>query len=98
MFMLRMIMLYSYLLSYFFMHYSIIMLFRIDGGVLTTVDSEVKRMNKCLDYTIGPIIWLAHKLGMYVHELYKHIHILRFACEHGSITSFTFLLSAFLVS
>ena len=59
-----------YLLSYFFMHYSIIKLFRIDGGILTTVDREVKRMKKCLDYTIGPIIWLAHRLGMDVHELY----------------------------
>ena len=69
--MLRMMMLYSYLLSYFFMHYSIIMLFRIDGGV---VDKEVKRMNKCLDYTIGPIIWLAHRLGMYVHE-FQGLHM-----------------------
>ena len=31
--------------------------FRIDGGVLATIDREVKIMNKCLDYTIGPIIW-----------------------------------------
>ena len=74
------------------------MLFRIDGCVLTTVDTEVKRMNKCLDYTIGPIIWLAQRLGMYVHELYKHISISRFAYEHGSITSFAFALPAFLVA
>ena len=95
--MLRMMMLYRYLLSYFFLHYSIIMLFRINRGVLTTIDREVKRMNKCLDYTIGPIIWLAHMLGMYVHELYKHISISRFSYEHGSITSFAFALPAFLV-
>ena len=80
------------------MHYSIIMLFRIDGGVLTTVDREGKRMNKCLDYTIGPIIRVAHRLGMYVHELYKHISISRFTYKHGSITSFAFALPAFLVA
>ena len=81
------------------MHYSIIKLFRIDQGILTTVDREVKRMNKCLDYIICPIILLAHRLGMYVHELYKHmfISISRFSYEHGSITSFAFALPAFLV-
>ena len=59
------------------------MLFKTDGGVLTIVNKVVKRMNKCLDYTIGQIIWLAHKLDMYVHELYKHIGISKFAYEYA---------------